>query len=376
MLLTAAVQVTPHNLESLRHLVRNGPDRHPGANFIENQGGQKKFLKYCNREEAAKSLRPGDKVERHMIDGDVVLFNRQPSLHRISIMAHRAKILVGTALFYVYSNLFALKEGRTFRFNECVCTPYNADFDGDEMNLHLPQTEEARGSYFVSKVRVQRQGIILSLRANLLVDYMSFWLLDSTTLTVAAAEALVLMGNKSNLVTPRNGELMIAATQDFLTGAYLLTQKDVWLNRGEVCQLVNQILCGKDESLPITLPPPAIMKPYRLWSGKQVFGLLLRPNKQSKILANLETKGKSYVKNREFCKNDSYVVIRNSQLLAGVMDKVTLGSGSKANIFYVLLRDYGEDAACVAMLRLAKVASWYLMNRGFSIGIGVTERHF
>ena len=104
-MVTAAVQVTPHNLESLRHLVRNGPDRHPGANFIENQGGQKKFLKYCNREEAAKSLRPGDKVERHMIDGDVVLFNRQPSLHRISIMAHRAKILVGTALFYVYYNV-------------------------------------------------------------------------------------------------------------------------------------------------------------------------------------------------------------------------------------------------------------------------------
>lgn len=63
-----------------------------------------------------------------MLDGDVVLFNRQPSLHRISIMSHKAKIL----------------EGRTFRFNECVCTPYNADFDGDEMNLHLPQTEEAK----------------------------------------------------------------------------------------------------------------------------------------------------------------------------------------------------------------------------------------
>ena len=96
-------------------------------------------------ENIAKYLRVGDTVERHMMDGDVVLFNRQPSLHRISIMCHRAKVL----------------ENRTFRFNECVCTPYNADFDGDEMNLHLPQTEEAK------------------------------------------AEALILMGNKSNLVTPR-----------------------------------------------------------------------------------------------------------------------------------------------------------------------------
>lgn len=89
------------------------------------------------------------------MDEDIVLFNRQPSLHKLSIMSHRAKIL----------------PHRTFRFNECVCTPYNADFDGDEMNLHLPQTEEAR------------------------------------------AEALILMGNKYNLVTPRNGELLIAAIQ-------------------------------------------------------------------------------------------------------------------------------------------------------------------
>ena len=94
-----------------------------------------------------------------MLDEDIVLFNRQPSLHKLSIMCHRAKVL----------------EHRTFRFNECVCTPYNADFDGDEMNLHLPQTEEAR------------------------------------------AEAWVLMGNKYNLVTPRNGELLIGAIQVHLS---------------------------------------------------------------------------------------------------------------------------------------------------------------
>ena len=297
----------------MRELVTNGPDIHPGANFLETHGGQqKKFLKYCDRKEMAKLLKPGDKVERHMIDGDVVLFNRQPSLHRISIMCHRAKVL----------------EGRTFRFNECVCTPYNADFDGDEMNLHLPQTEEAR------------------------------------------AEALVLMGNKNNLVTPKNGDLMIAATQDFLTGAYLLTQKDSFFNRGQVCQIITQILCGEEASLRVDLPPPAIVKPERLWTGKQIFGLLLRPNKSSKVLANLETKGKSYTQGRELCLKDSYVVIRNSELLAGTLDKSTLGSGSKANVFYVLLREFGQDVACLAMWRLARVASWFLMNRGFSIGIG------
>lgn len=65
---------------------------------------------------------------RHLMDGDIVLYNRQPSLHKMSIMSHRVRVL----------------PWRTFRFNECVCTPYNADFDGDEMNLHVPQTEEAR----------------------------------------------------------------------------------------------------------------------------------------------------------------------------------------------------------------------------------------
>ena len=74
------------------------------------------------------SIQIGDIVERHMHDDDVVLFNRQPSLHKMSIMAHRVKVM----------------PWRTFRFNECACTPYNADFDGDEMNMHLPQTEEAR----------------------------------------------------------------------------------------------------------------------------------------------------------------------------------------------------------------------------------------
>ncbi|CAF4190159.1 unnamed protein product, partial [Rotaria magnacalcarata] len=102
-------------------LVRNGPDIHPGANFIINpKTEQKKFLKYGDRNDLASKLRYGDIVERHMIDGDVVLFNRQPSLHRLSIMALFARVM----------------PHRTFRFNECICSPFNADFDGDEMNLH------------------------------------------------------------------------------------------------------------------------------------------------------------------------------------------------------------------------------------------------
>ena len=128
MHLTFPEAVNEHNIATLRELVRRGAEEHPGANFVKKKDGQQFFLRIGKRDNIARDLQIGDVVERHLIDGDVVLFNRQPSLHRISIMAHRVKVF----------------PWRTLRFNECVCTPYNADFDGDEMNIHVPQTQEAR----------------------------------------------------------------------------------------------------------------------------------------------------------------------------------------------------------------------------------------
>lgn len=217
-IMTYPEKVNTANLQKMKQLVRNGIDKHPGANYVQQKGSHfKKYLAYGNRDKVAQDLKCGDIVERHMIDGDIVLFNRQPSLHKMSIMSHMVKI----------------QQQRTFRFNECACTPYNADFDGDEMNLHLPQTEEAR------------------------------------------AEALVLMGNKSNLVTPKNGEILIAATQDFITGGYLLTQKDEFLTKEHAMQLAACLLAGPDSNIEIKMPIPAILKPRKLWTGKQVKILLL-----------------------------------------------------------------------------------------------------
>ncbi|XP_041970102.1 DNA-directed RNA polymerase III subunit RPC1 [Aricia agestis] len=310
--LTYPERAFPANLAWLRTLVVNGPDVHPGANYVQQRGAaHKRYLKYGNREKIAQELKCGDIVERHLVDGDVVLFNRQPSLHKLSIMCHRARV----------------QPQRTFRFNECVCTPYNADFDGDEMNMHLPQTEEAR------------------------------------------AEALILMGNKSNLVTPRNGELLIAATQDFITGGYLLTQRDTFLTCGEAQQLAACLLAGPDAAMRVDMPPPAILKPRMLWTGKQIFSLIMKPNSRCEVKANLETKGKNYTGNKDMCVQDSYVIIRNSELVCGSMDKSTLGSGTKTSIFYILLRDWSEEYAVRAMWRLARMASYYMMNRGFSFGI-------
>lgn len=149
----------------------------------------------------------------------------------------------------------------------------------------------------------------------------------------------------------------------------MLTQRDEFLTKEQAMQLAACMLSGPDHSLNIELPRPAILKPRRLWTGKQIFSLILHPNKQDKVLANLSTKGKNYTSNLDMCVRDSYVIIRNSELLCGSMDKNTLGSGGKCSIFYVIMRDFGEDYAIKSMWRLARMTSYFIMNRGFSFGI-------
>ena len=118
-------------------------------------------------------------------------------------------------------------------------------------------------------------------------------------------------------MTPRNGELLIAATQDFITGAYLLTQKDTFLNRSEAYQLAGCLISGFDSNMEVVLPQPAILKPYKLWTGKQIFSLILKPNTDCPIKANLKTKGRAYTCNEELCINDSckYTCQINIELL-------------------------------------------------------------
>eukprot|EP00352_Strombidinopsis_acuminata_P001830 CAMPEP_0176383234 /NCGR_PEP_ID=MMETSP0126-20121128/33334_1 /TAXON_ID=141414 ORGANISM="Strombidinopsis acuminatum, Strain SPMC142" /NCGR_SAMPLE_ID=MMETSP0126 /ASSEMBLY_ACC=CAM_ASM_000229 /LENGTH=211 /DNA_ID=CAMNT_0017748167 /DNA_START=32 /DNA_END=667 /DNA_ORIENTATION=- len=123
--LTVPEYVTPQNMHVLRQLVENGPTHWPGAKYIIRSDDKQIDLSYL-RMRSDVHLEPGYIVERHLQDGDYVLFNRQPSLHKMSIMGHRVKVL----------------PQNTFRLNLSVTTPYNADFDGDEMNMHVPQSYE------------------------------------------------------------------------------------------------------------------------------------------------------------------------------------------------------------------------------------------
>jgi DNA-directed RNA polymerase II subunit RPB1 len=118
--------VTPYNIEYLSGLVKNGTDIYPGANYVipANEELPPIYLKYAKEK---VNLQYGDTVERHIIDGDIILFNRQPTLHKLSMMAHRVQVVRNPLI-------------NTFGFSLCNTKPYNADFDGDEMNGFLPQT--------------------------------------------------------------------------------------------------------------------------------------------------------------------------------------------------------------------------------------------
>jgi len=328
--LTYPERVNAANLKRLQETVMRG-QKHPGANYIVKKGGIRIRLEVLLRHDdgparakrAAENLQIGDIVERHLIDGDIVLFNRQPSLHKLSILSHKAKI----------------RPWRTFRLNECVCNPYNADFDGDEMNLHVPQTEEAR------------------------------------------AEAIELMGVKNNLATPKNGTPIIAAIQDFITCAYLLSNKQQFFDRSSFAQIIGYMFNATTFKDPDTkeeqgyeLPAPAILKPAKLWTGKQVFNVLMRPSRKCKVLINLEAPCKEFKpeagRANDLNKDDAWLVVRNSEVMCGVMDKATVGDGKKDSVFYVMMRDYGPDYAVLAMNRLAKLSARWLSTQGFSLGIG------
>jgi DNA-directed RNA polymerase III subunit RPC1 len=196
------------------------------------------------------------------------------------------------------------------------------------MNLHVPQTEEAR------------------------------------------TEAINLMGVKNNLCTPRNGEPIIAAIQDFITAAYLLSSKDRFYDRKTFGHICMYMVDGNEQ---IDIPPPAILKPQALWTGKQIFNLMMKPNRKCPVRVNLDAKCRDYKaipgKAPDMCEQDGFLVIRGSEVMCGLMDKGTVGSGKKDSVFYVILRDYGPDEAVKAMNRLAKLCARWLMNKGFSIGI-------
>ncbi len=301
MRLSVPEKVTAWNIEEMKKLVINGPENYPGALYIIRPDGKRIRLEFVvDREKIAEAVELGFIVERHLKNGDIAIFNRQPSLHRMSIMAHFVRVL----------------PYKTFRLHLCVCPPYNADFDGDEMNLHVPQGEEAR------------------------------------------TEALLLMQVQDQILSPRFGGPIIGAIRDFITGAYYLTRRTNYLTKVEV----NRLLTATEYTGP--LPEPIIKEPKPLWSGKQIFSLYLPKDLNYVLKANL-CQGCTKCE-EENCKYDAYVVIKNGELLSGIIDRRSIGAEQSESLLHRIIKDYGAQAGREFLNKITRLLKLFITMRGFS----------
>ncbi|MBI4362271.1 MAG: DNA-directed RNA polymerase subunit A' [Euryarchaeota archaeon] len=294
--LTIPVNVTPRNLEEVRATVRRAT-KSEGANYVKRLDSRRVKITEKNAEELATQLEVGWKVDRQLRDGDTVLFNRQPSLHRMSIMSHTVRIIPG--------------HHKTFRFNPAVCPPYNADFDGDEMNLHVPQTEEAR------------------------------------------AEAKILMSVQENILSPRFGGPIIGGIHDHISGLFLLTHGDRRLTSEGAVDILRKT------NVP-HLPPPEGKdedgQPY--WTGKQLFSLILPPTLSIRFKPEIAG----------YDETAQEVIVRNGVLEQGTIDEAAVGA-FKGKILDKIVKEFGREEARRFLDNATQMSIRPIMRMGFSFGI-------
>ena len=309
--MTIPVRVTAYNIKKLKQIVRIGPFRPTvnescGANYVIRPDNRRLRLGEENLNTIADMIEPGWMVERHLKDDDIVLFNRQPSLHRMRILAHRVKIM----------------EGRTFRLNPAVCPPYKANFDGGEMNLHVPQTEEAR------------------------------------------AEAEILISVQENIQSPRFGGPIIGGIHDHISGIFMLTHHTRWFTKEEALYLLRY---SEAERMP---EPGNVENGVEYWSNKQIFSQILPEHFTEILHANSCQNCDSCKKN--LCYRDAYVQIIDGQLECGTIDKKAIGAFD-GQIINRIIQEQGKQRAVKFIDDSTKLSIRAIMLDGFSFGIDDTD---
>ncbi|MBO6104853.1 MAG: DNA-directed RNA polymerase subunit A' [Methanobrevibacter sp.] len=308
---TVPTYVNEWNVDELKEAILNGPNVHPGANYVKKTiNGKEMKVRVLddNRELVVENLEYGDVVMRHLKDGDIVLFNRQPSLHRMSMMAHEVRVL----------------PYKTFRLNLCVCPPYNADFDGDEMNMHVFQTDESR------------------------------------------AEAKSLMRVQEHILSPRFGGPIIGAIHDHISGAYLLTRDGFTVPEDDAFQMIRKSHLLNNEYV----DKKHLKRKNRDWTGKELFSLLLPDDLNMNYKAEICRKCETCLK--EDCQYDAFVVIKDGQLTHGAIDEAAYGSFS-GKILDTIVKEYGPSRAKEFLDRSTDLAICGIMKTGITTGTNDEE---
>lgn len=336
--LTYPVPVTEWNVDELRKMVINGPNKHPGAEKVEIVDGRVIRIppdSVQKRKSLAKRLLTPDEfktsnlkiVHRHLVNGDILILNRQPSLHKPSMMAHRARILKGE---------------KTLRLHYANCKSYNADFDGDEMNAHFPQNEIAR------------------------------------------SEAYNIMSVRKQYLVPKDGTPLSGLIQDHVISGVRMSLRGAFFSKKDYQQLVYQALASHRGK--IKLLPPTILKPVVLWSGKQVLSTIII-NTIPKGRPYLSLTGKAKISSKAWQKEnprswkaggtpfsdantmtEAEVVIRKGELLCGVLDKTHYGA-TPYGLVHCMYELYGGDSSSNLLSSFSKVFTFYLQWIGFTLGV-------
>jgi DNA-directed RNA polymerase subunit A' len=288
-ILTVPIRVTDWNISECKQFIMR--KERPCVLYAVSPDGKRRKVTDVNREELINALAAGWIIERQLKDGDIVLFNRHPSLHRMSIMAHKVRIL----------------PGKTFRVAPSVTPPYNADFDGDEMNIHVPQKEEAK------------------------------------------AEAELLMYVQDQIISPRHGHAIIGPTEDHISGTAILTRKDTVFTVDEAADILAS--CGIYEL------PTAKEK----ISGRQLFSLLLPKGFDLSMKTKL---CKCERCPKEKCPTEGYVEIKDGKLLYGIVEKKAL-----SKIVEQIAVNYGNAQAAQFIDRVTRMAAHVITLKGFSVSM-------
>jgi len=289
--LTVPEYVTAKNTDFLAKLVQNGPDQYPGAKILEKKNGENISLRYVDRDSI--ELNEGDIVHRHLMDGDTVLFNRQPTLHRMSAMAHFVKVM---------------PEGNTFRINLGVTKPYNADFDGDEMNMHVPQDKE-------SEIEIQN-----------------------------------LAGVSHQIISPANNKSIIGIFQDSLLGCFRFTRENINFNPRTA---MNMLMAYNNVDVD-KLSKGSI-------SSFEILSQIIPP-------ITLKYKTNRFGDNENFKDSNNVLELINGKYIRGQMDKGVLGAGSKG-LIQRIFNDIGTTATSDFIDDLQNIITEYMKSSAYSVGI-------
>ncbi|KAI0233692.1 DNA-directed RNA polymerase II subunit RPB1 [Lamellibrachia satsuma] len=299
--------VTPFNIDRLSMLVQKGANQYPGAKYIIRDSGDRVDLRY-HPKASDLHLQIGYKVERHMQDNDYIVFNRQPTLHKMSMMCHKVKVLPWS----------------TFRMNLSVTTPYNADFDGDEMNLHLAQSLETR------------------------------------------AEIRELASVPRMIITPQANRPVMGIVQDTLCAVRKMTKRDTFLEKPDMMKLLMYLPTWDGR-----LPMPCVLKPRPLWTGKQLFSLIIPGRVNCVRTHSTHPDEEDRGPYKWISPGDTKVLVEDGALVSGILCKKSLGASS-GSLMHMVFIEQGYEQAGAFYGNIQTVINNWLLIEGHSIGIGDT----